>query len=162
MGSEGKSGSLTRTGLGAPGREDEDGARGRNTGEGRQGDGAEGIEIKATIPHHQIQEALTRFGLTENNDEERYVYFFDTPKLDLLRAGIILAGRRCATPRRPEAAVRHRFGSAIPKCMLVWIASRIVGDRLQDRSHQGHWRLHGAYLEASKEAVERAIGAGVV
>ena len=56
--------------------------------------GAEGIEIKATIPHHQIQEALTRFGLTENNDEERYIYFFDTPKLDLLRAGIIARARR--------------------------------------------------------------------
>ena len=42
--------------------------------------GAEAIEIKATIPDHQIRQALARFGLTSNNDEERYIYFFDTPK----------------------------------------------------------------------------------
>ncbi len=56
--------------------------------------GAEAIEIKATIPNHQIRDALKRFGLTEKNDEERYIYFFDTPKLDLLGAGIIARARR--------------------------------------------------------------------
>ena len=60
----------------------------------RQMVGAEAIEIKATIPDHQIEEALARFNLTESNDEERYVYFFDTPKLDLLGAGIIARARR--------------------------------------------------------------------
>jgi hypothetical protein len=56
--------------------------------------GAEAIEIKATIPDHQIRQALARFGLTTSNDEERYIYFFDTPKLDLLGAGIIARARR--------------------------------------------------------------------
>jgi len=56
--------------------------------------GAEAIEIKATIPHHQIRHALARFGLTADNDEERYIYFFDTPQLDLLGAGIIARARR--------------------------------------------------------------------
>ena len=56
--------------------------------------GAETIEIKATIPNHQIKDALKRFGLTADNDEERYIYFFDTPGLDLLRAGIITRARR--------------------------------------------------------------------
>ena len=56
--------------------------------------GADDIEIKATVPHHQIKQALKRFGLTESNDEERYIYFFDTPKLDLLSAGIITRARR--------------------------------------------------------------------
>jgi len=56
--------------------------------------GAEAIEIKATIPNHQIRHALARFGLTADNDEERYIYFFDTPKLDLLGAGIIARARR--------------------------------------------------------------------
>jgi hypothetical protein len=56
--------------------------------------GAETIEIKATIPDHQIRQALARFGLTASNDEERFIYFFDTPKLDLLRAGIIARARR--------------------------------------------------------------------
>jgi len=56
--------------------------------------GAEAIEIKATIPDHQVGQALARFGLTARNDEERYVYFFDTPRLDLLAAGIVARARR--------------------------------------------------------------------
>jgi hypothetical protein len=56
--------------------------------------GADAIEIKATIPNHQIRDALKRFGLSADNDEERYIYFFDTPKLDLLDAGIITRARR--------------------------------------------------------------------
>ena len=56
--------------------------------------GADAIEIKATIPDHQIVEALKRYKLTPRNDEERYIYFFDTPKLGLLDAGIIMRARR--------------------------------------------------------------------
>ena len=56
--------------------------------------GADAIEIKATIPDAQIDNALIRFNLTLDNDEERYIYFFDTPTLDLLKAGIIARARR--------------------------------------------------------------------
>ncbi|MCU0767186.1 MAG: hypothetical protein MUE39_07410 [Gammaproteobacteria bacterium] len=56
--------------------------------------GAEAIEIKATIPDHQIAAALARFGLNKRNDEKRYIYFFDTPALDLSRSGVILRARR--------------------------------------------------------------------
>jgi hypothetical protein len=56
--------------------------------------GAEQIEIKATVPNHQIVPALRRFGLTAANDEERFIYFFDTPRLELLGAGIITRARR--------------------------------------------------------------------
>ena len=48
--------------------------------------GADAIEIKVTIPDTQIEAALTRFGLTLNNDEERSIFFFDTPTLDLHNA----------------------------------------------------------------------------
>jgi hypothetical protein len=56
--------------------------------------GADAIEIKATVPDHQIKAALRRYGLTPNNDEERYIYFFDTPALELHEAGIIVRARR--------------------------------------------------------------------
>jgi hypothetical protein len=56
--------------------------------------GADAIEIKATIPDRQVTAALSRYGLTPRNDEERYVYFFDTPSLDLLEAGVIVRARR--------------------------------------------------------------------
>lgn len=56
--------------------------------------GAEAIEIKATVPDHQVQAALARFGLSTHNDEERFIYFFDTPGLELLAGGIIARARR--------------------------------------------------------------------
>jgi len=56
--------------------------------------GADAIEIKATIADHQIKAALKRYGLTPNNDEERYIYFFDSPALELHQAGIIVRARR--------------------------------------------------------------------
>ncbi|OYV21728.1 MAG: hypothetical protein CG438_209 [Methylococcaceae bacterium NSP1-1] len=56
--------------------------------------GADAIEIKATIPDAHIEHTLSRFNLTLDNDEERYIYFFDTPSLDLLKAGIIARTRR--------------------------------------------------------------------
>ncbi len=60
----------------------------------RQVTGVDAIEIKVTVPDAQIEEALGRFGLTVDNDEERYIYFFDTPGLDLFQAGIIARARR--------------------------------------------------------------------
>jgi len=56
--------------------------------------GAGGIEIKATIPDAQIDKALPRFKLSADNDQERFIYFFDTPALDLLNAGIVARARR--------------------------------------------------------------------
>ena len=56
--------------------------------------GAHAIEIKATIPHREIAAALRRYKLTRNNDEHRLIYFFDTPTLALMRAGIIVRARR--------------------------------------------------------------------
>ena len=56
--------------------------------------GADSIEIKATIPDRQITAALERYGLTPKNDEERYIYFFDSPALELHAAGIIVRARR--------------------------------------------------------------------
>jgi hypothetical protein len=56
--------------------------------------GAHAIEIKATIPDHQVNVSLARYKLTTSNDQERYIYFFDTPSLELLDAGIIVRARR--------------------------------------------------------------------
>ena len=55
--------------------------------------GAEGVEIKATIPQKQIELALEAYGL-ELDDNERYIYFFDTPDLELFEQGVIARARR--------------------------------------------------------------------
>ena len=57
-------------------------------------EGAEAIEIKATIPSKQVSAALAHYKLTRSNDEQRFIYFFDTPKLELLAAGIVARARR--------------------------------------------------------------------
>jgi len=57
-------------------------------------EGAEAIEIKATIPPKQVAAALAHYKLTRSNDEERFIYFFDTPQLELLAAGIVARARR--------------------------------------------------------------------
>src|SRR5215470_7861193 len=56
--------------------------------------GANSIEIKATIPESQVDSTLARFGLNIANDQERYIYFYDTADLDLNKAGIITRARR--------------------------------------------------------------------
>jgi hypothetical protein len=56
--------------------------------------GADDVELKATIPHKQIHWGLRRYNLTKANDEERHIYFFDTPDLELFHAGIVLRARR--------------------------------------------------------------------
>jgi hypothetical protein len=56
--------------------------------------GADRIEIKATVPQSGIANALRRYKLTRSNDEQRLVYFFDTPDQALLESGIIVRARR--------------------------------------------------------------------
>lgn len=56
--------------------------------------GVDAIEVKVTIPDHQIESALDRYRLTVDNDEERYIYFFDTLDLKLFQSGVIARARR--------------------------------------------------------------------
>jgi hypothetical protein len=56
--------------------------------------GSDDVELKATVPHKQIHWSLKRYNLTTSNDEERFIYFFDTPELDLFHAGVVLRARR--------------------------------------------------------------------
>jgi hypothetical protein len=55
--------------------------------------GAEGVEIKATIPHSQVDLAMKLYKL-KMGDNERFIYFFDTPDLELFETGIIARARR--------------------------------------------------------------------
>ena len=45
-------------------------------------EGAGGVEIKATIPPHQVDAAMKLYAL-ELDQNERYVYFFDSPDLEV-------------------------------------------------------------------------------
>jgi hypothetical protein len=56
--------------------------------------GADFVEVKATIPPQQVAAALKRYGLDPAKQADRYIYFFDTPDLSLLAAGVIARARR--------------------------------------------------------------------
>jgi hypothetical protein len=56
--------------------------------------GAGDIELKATVPHKQIHWGLRRYDLKPGSEQERYIYFFDTPDLDLFQAGVVVRARR--------------------------------------------------------------------
>lgn len=55
--------------------------------------GADGVEIKAIIPDKQVDAALKLYEL-DLEQNERFVYFFDTPELELFETGIIARARR--------------------------------------------------------------------
>lgn len=97
--------------------------------------GADAIEVKATIPDHQIDAALDRYRLTVDNDEERYIYFFDTSDLALLQTGIILRARRIVGGEHDSTV---KFRPVIPAEV------------------PGHWKgLDGFKLEA--DASEKGV-----
>src|SRR5262245_66563904 len=69
--------------------------------------GTEGVEIKATIPSHQVDAAMEIYGLELDNDNERYIYFFDTPDLELFEQGVIARARRIVGPDH-ESTIKYR------------------------------------------------------
>lgn len=69
--------------------------------------GSDSIEIKATIPQNQVKQFLKRFKLKVDAGPQRTIYFFDTPNLDLHRAGII-ARARSAVGERHDCTIKLR------------------------------------------------------
>ena len=78
--------------------------------------GANSIEIKATIPESQVDSTLARFGLNIANDQERYIYFYDTADLDLNKAGIITRARRVVGDQHDSTV---KFRPVVPDQVAV-------------------------------------------
>ena len=74
--------------------------------------GADAIEIKG---------ALKRYKLTQHNDDERLVYFFDTPDPKLLAAGIIVRARRASEKRLVKSA---SFAMPLRKGLIKRVVTR--------------------------------------
>jgi hypothetical protein len=56
--------------------------------------GADSIELKLTLPEHSYRSAATALGVDPLEAQIRQVFFFDTPDLDLNRAGVVVRARR--------------------------------------------------------------------
>jgi hypothetical protein len=52
------------------------------------------VELKLVAPMHTQRATITKLGLDPIEAEVRQVYFFDTPNLDLNKAGVVVRARR--------------------------------------------------------------------
>jgi hypothetical protein len=57
---------------------------------------SDSVELKATVPAGDQRAAVTALGLDPLGGVVRQVFFFDTPALDLYRAGLVVRARRTA------------------------------------------------------------------
>jgi len=116
--------------------------------------GVDAIEVKATIADKQIDDAVARFNLTIDNDEERHIYFFDTPDRDLLNAGIILRSRRIVGDQH-DSTVKFRpvVPSEVPK---QWAKAK--GFKLEaDASEKGIVRSASLTAPVEKGLIKRVV-----
>ena len=56
--------------------------------------GADSVELKLTVPREGQRAAVAALGLDPLDAQVRLVFFFDTPGLDLLAAGVVVRARR--------------------------------------------------------------------
>jgi hypothetical protein len=66
-------------------------------------EGADSVELKLTIPDEDRRSAVEALGLDPLEAHLRQVFFFDTPALDLNRAGVVVRARR--SQGRPDDSV---------------------------------------------------------
>ena len=90
--------------------------------------GADGVEIKATIPEKQVDPALHAYGLSLS-DSERYIYFFDTPELELLETGVIARARRIVGAQH-DSTIKFRpvLPASIPSLWRKYSGFKIEAD----------------------------------
>jgi hypothetical protein len=118
----------------------------------RQVLGVSAIEVKATIPDKQIDKALRRFGMKSDNNQERFIYFFDTPRRQLMSAGIIARARR-VVGNKHDSTIKFRpvVPNELPK---KW--SSIPGFKVEaDASEKGVVRSASLTMPVEKGLIKR-------
>ncbi len=116
--------------------------------------GVDAIEVKATVPDHQIDVALTRYGLTVDNDEERYIYFFDTPGRDLSAAGIVARARRIVGDQHDSTV---KFRPVVPaEVSKTW--TKLQGSKLEaDASEKGIVKSASLTMPVEKGLIKKVV-----
>ena len=116
--------------------------------------GVGAIEVKATVPDHQIDVALTRYGLTVDNDEERYIYFFDTPARDLSAAGIVARARRIVGGQHDSTV---KFRPVVPaEVSKAW--TKLAGFKLEaDASEKGIVKSASLTMPVAKGLIKKVV-----
>jgi hypothetical protein len=117
--------------------------------------GAQGVEIKATIPDKQIDVALKLYKL-ELDEKERFIYFFDTPDLELFASGIIARARRIVGCEHDSTV---KFRPVVPDSVPdVWRKNK--GFKIEaDASEKGVVKSASLTMPVSKGLIKR-VAAG--
>lgn len=122
---------------------------------GRQVAGVDAIEVKATVADGQIDFALERYGLTVDNDEQRFIYFFDTPEQELLASGVIVRARRTVGGQH-DSTVKFRPVSP-SEVSKEW--AKLVGFKLEaDASEKSVVRSASLTVPIEKGLIKRVVG----
>lgn len=116
--------------------------------------GVEAIEVKATIPDAQLDSALSRYNLTVDNAEERYIYFFDTPELDLFNAGVIARARRIIGGQHDSTV---KFRPVLPaEVSRTW--TELEGFKLEaDASEKGVVKSASLTMPVKKGLIKKVV-----
>jgi hypothetical protein len=117
--------------------------------------GAEGVEIKATIPDQQIDAALELYHLARGSNE-RFIYFFDTPDLELFETGIIARARRIVGSVHDSTI---KFRPVVPESVpAVW--RKKAGFKIEaDASQKGVVKSASLTVPVAKGLIKR-VAAG--
>jgi len=117
--------------------------------------GVDAIEIKVTVQDAHVDAALQRYGLTVDNDEERYIYFFDTTDLALFSRGVVARARRVVGDQH-DSTVKFRpvTPGEVPD---RWRA--FEGFKLEaDASETGMLKSASLTMPVAKGLIKRVVG----
>lgn len=90
--------------------------------------GTDAVEIKATIHQAQIEALLLSYGLSRN-ENERYIYFFDTPDLELFDNGVVARARRVVGgPHDSTIKFRPVDPGAVPSLWRKYSGYKVEAD----------------------------------
>jgi hypothetical protein len=117
--------------------------------------GADTVEIKATIPEKQVDLALQTYGLSLD-DNERYIYFFDTPSLELFEIGVIARARRIVGCGHDSTI---KFRPVVPETVpALW--RKYAGFKIEaDASEKGIVKSASLTMPVAKGLIKR-VAAG--
>jgi hypothetical protein len=116
-------------------------------------DGTDAVEIKAVIPQKQVDAALQIYGLSLN-DNERYIYFFDTPDLALFEQGVVARARRVVGDNH-DSTIKFRpiDPSAVPPLWRKYRGFKIEADA----SEKGVVKSASLTMPVAKGLIKRVV-----
>jgi hypothetical protein len=113
--------------------------------------GVDGVEIKVTIRPDQELQGLRALELDEDSAEVRVICFYDTPKLDLFNAGVVLRAR-LVKGDKDDSTVKIRPVES-GKLLQSWI--EMPGFKIEADSTGGSCRLLSVPHSGAKEGRNR-------